>query len=135
LRIKIRNLIKRFEKSGIKHDSIINSINNLASTRDTLNLYIQRAEKSCLIKKKNTIKINLNFFLLENNEIQLKIISNCIKKISKNYYPPRAKKVLNLLNRIQSNKNLKATLGGCTIDKHTKNLVISKEELKKGAKL
>ena len=135
LRTKIRNLIKQFKKSGIKPDRIINSINNLASTRDTLNFYIQRIEKNCIIKKNNTISINLKIFLLENSEIQLKIFSNCIKKVSKNYYPPRAKKVLNLLNRIQSNKNLKATLGGCTIDKHTKNLVISKEELKKGAKL
>jgi tRNA(Ile)-lysidine synthase len=84
LRTKIRNLIKHFEKSGIKSDCIINSINNLASTRDTLNLYIQRVEKACLIKKKKTININLKKFLLENNEIQLKIFSNCIKKISKN---------------------------------------------------
>ena len=62
LRTKIRNLIKQFKKSGIKPDRIINSINNLASTRDTLNLYIQRLEKNCTIKKNNTISINLNFF-------------------------------------------------------------------------
>ena len=135
LRTKIRNLIKQFKKSGIKPDRIINSINNLASTRDTLNLYIQRIEKNCTIKKNNTISINLNFFLLENTEIQLKIFSNCIKKISKNYYPPRAKKVLNLLSRVQSDGKLKATLGGCVIIRGKKNLIISKEELKKGSKL
>jgi tRNA(Ile)-lysidine synthase len=135
LRTKIRNLIKHFEKSGIKQDRIINSINNLASTRDTLNFYIQKIERSCVIKKKNTININLNFFLLESNEIQLKIFSNCIKSISKNYYPPRAKKVLNLLNRIESNQKIKATLGGCVINKDKKNLIISKEELKKATKL
>jgi tRNA(Ile)-lysidine synthase len=135
LRTKIRNLIKRFEKSGIKHDRIINSINNLASTRDTLNSYIQRIEKKCINKENKTIIINLNFFLSENNEIQLKIFSNCIKTISKNYYPPRAKKVLNLLSSFQSNKKVKATLGGCIIVKNKKNLIISKEELKKGRKL
>ena len=52
LRTKIRNLIKQFEKSGIKHDRIINSINNLASTRDTLNFYIKKVERNCVIKKK-----------------------------------------------------------------------------------
>ena len=135
LRTKVRNLIKQFEKSGIKPDRIINSINNLASTRDTLNSYIQRIEKNCVIKKNKIININLNFFLLENNEIQLKIFSNCIQRISKNYYPPRAKKVLNLLSRVESDKKLKATLGGCVIKKHKKNLIISKEELKKGTKL
>jgi len=128
LRTKIRNLIKQFEKSGIKHDRIINSINNLASSRDTLNFYIQKIENDCLVKKDNTIIINLKKFLLENNEVQLKIFSNCIKKISKNYYPPRAKKVLNLLNRIESNQKIKATLGGCVINKDKKNLTISKEE-------
>ena len=135
LRTKIRNLIKQFEKSGIKHDRIINSINNLASSRDTLNFYIQKIENDCLVKKDNTIIINLKKFLIENNEIQLKIFSNCIKKISKNYYPPKAKKVLNLLNRINSSKKIKATLGGCVINKDKKNLTISKEELKKGTKL
>ena len=135
LRTKIRNLIKRFEKSGIKSDRIINSINNLASTRDTLNFYIQRFEKVCLTKKGSTISIDLKKFFLENNEIQLKIFSNCIKNVSKNYYPPRAKKVLNLLSRVRSNKKIKATLGGCVINKYTKNLIISKEELKKAKKL
>ena len=81
-----------------------------------------------LLKKKKTININLKIFLLENNEIQLKIFSNCIKKVSKNYYPPRAKKVLNLLNRINSNQKIKATLGGCVINKDKKNLTISKEK-------
>ena len=127
LRTKIRNLIKRFEKSGIKHDRIINSINNLASSRDTLNFYIQKIENKCLVKKGNIIIINLKKFLVENNEIRLKIFSNCIKKVSKNYYLPRAKKVLNLLDRIESSQKIKATLGGCLINKEEKKLTISKE--------
>ena len=52
LRTNIRNLINQLEKNGIKRDQIINSINNLASTRDTLNSYTQDVEKKCLIKKK-----------------------------------------------------------------------------------
>jgi tRNA(Ile)-lysidine synthase len=134
LRTKIRNLIKRFEKSGIKHDRIIKSINNIASSRDTLNLYTQKIENNCLVKTNNIITINLEKFLLENNEIQLKIFSNCIKKISKNYYPPRAKKVLNLLSIIGSNQKIKVTLGGCIINRDKKNLIISKEKLIKGRK-
>ena len=127
LRTKIRNLIKQFEKNGIRKNSIINSINNLAATRDTLNSYIKKIEKNCLKKKKNTILINLKFFLLENNDIQLKIFSNSIKHISKNYYPPRAKKVLNLLSRIKAEKELKGVLSGCIVVKWQNNLIISKE--------
>ena len=135
LRTNIRNLIRQFEKNGIKRDRIINSINNLAATRDTLNDYIKSIEKKCLTKKKNTILITLKIFLLEKKDIQLKIISNSLKYISKNYYPPRAKKILNLMNRIKLEKEIQATLGGCIINKRQNNLIISKEELKKSVKL
>jgi len=135
LRTKIRELIKSFEKSGIKHDKIISSINNLGETRDTLNNYISKVEKSCITKKKKEININLKNFLLENQEIQLKIFSNSIKNISKSYYPPRAKKIMNLLNRVKYDKDLKTTLGGCLIRKTNNNLVICKEELKKALKI
>jgi tRNA(Ile)-lysidine synthase len=135
LRTKVRNLIKQFEKSGIKHERIISSINNLGVTRDTLNEYISRVEKSCTIKKKKEIIINLKNFSLENNEIQLKVFSNCIKNISENYYPPRAKKVFNLLNKFKSKESLKATIGGCIVKKAHNNLVIYKEKLKNGLKI
>ena len=134
LRAKIRVLIKRFEKSGIKHDRIISSINNLGVTRDTLNTYISKIEKNCVTKKKKIV-ISLRSLSTESEEIKLKIISNCITKISKNYYPPRAKKVLNLLNGIKLDKKIKSTLGGCVIHKIQNNLVIYKEELKKGLKI
>ena len=135
LRTKIRGLIKQFEKNGIKPDKIIDSINNLGITRDTLNSYILRVEKSCVIKKKKETTINLKRLLEENDEIQLKVLSNCIKSVSKNYYPPRAKKIVNLLNKFKSNEKLKGTLGGCIIQKIRNNLVIYKEKLKKGFKI
>ena len=128
LRTNMRVLIKQFEKNGIKRDRIINSINNLAATRDTLDSYIQGIEKKCLIKKKYTILVNLKFFLIENNDIQLKILSNSIKYVSNSYYPPRAKKVLNLISRVKVKKEMKDTLGGCIINKRQNTLVISKEK-------
>ena len=131
LRTKIRGLIRQFEKSGITHERIISSINNLGRTRDTLNTYISRVERNCVTIQKKEATINLKNLLLENEEIQLKVFSSCIKNFSKNYYPPRAKKVLNLLNRIKSDKNLKTTLGGCLITRIRNNLVICKEKLKK----
>jgi len=41
LRTNIRNLIKQFEKNGIKRDQIINPIKNLEAKRNTLNSYIK----------------------------------------------------------------------------------------------
>ena len=127
LRTKIRGLTKQFEKSGIKQESIISSINNLGITRDTLNTYVSRVEKSCVTKKKKLLVINLKKFLEENDEIQLKILSNCIKNVSKSYYPPRAKKIINLLKNLKFDVILKATLGGCLIQKIHSNLVVCKE--------
>jgi tRNA(Ile)-lysidine synthase len=135
LRTKIRGLIKQFEKSGIKQERIISSINNLSATRDTLNSYISKVEKACVTKKKKETIIKLNFFLLENNEIQLKVFSNCIKNVSRNYYPPRAKKIINLLYKVKSDEKLKITLGGCIVQKIHNNLVFHKEKLKKGLKI
>jgi tRNA(Ile)-lysidine synthase len=127
LRTKIRGLIKQFEKSGIKHERVIKSINNLSITRDTINTHISRIEKSCVTKKKKKLIINLSLFLKENDEIQLKVFSNCIKNVSKSYYSPRAKKVLNLLKKLRLNERLKATLGGCVIQKIHNNLALYKE--------
>ena len=127
LRTKIRRLVQHFEKSGIDLDRVNHSIKNLAASRDILNSYIQRIEKKCVLKRKNQIFINLNFFLKEKQDIQLKILGNCIKQTSKAYYPPRAKKVINLLQKIRSKSFSKATLGNCFIEKKEKNLIIRKE--------
>jgi len=73
------------------------------------------------------IKSGDDYFVILEDDIQLKIISNSLKFISKNYYPPRAKKVLNLISRIKSENKLKSTLGGCLILRNEKNLFITKE--------
>jgi len=129
LRTKIRGLVKHFEKSGIDLDRVHHSIKNLAASRDILNSYIKSVEKKCVLKKRNQILINLDSFSKEKQEIQLKILGNCIKQTSKAYYPPRAKKVINLLENIRSKSILKATLGNCLIEKKEKNLIIRKEYL------
>ena len=127
LRTKVRGLIKQFEKSGIKHERIIDSINNLGITRDTLNAYVSKVERSCVTKKNKKLVVNLKNFSGESDEIKLKVFSNCIKNVSKSYYPPRAKKIVNLLKKLKSDEVSKATLGGCVIQKIHNSLVIYKE--------
>jgi len=131
LRSKIRKLIEQFDKSGINKNQIISSINNLASTRDTLNSYMLKALKNCVVKKKGKSHINFEKLIIESEEIQFKIISSQLRTISSKYYPPRAKKVLNLLQRIRLKKIAKSTLGGCLIIRSGKELIISKEKVKK----
>ena len=130
LRSKIRKLISHFNKSGISHDRIIQSINNLASTRDTLNSYIKKVSHNCVSKKNKKIFIDLKRLLVETEEIQLRVLTNQIKVLSKNYYPPRSAKVLNLIKKIKSKKKLKSTLGKCIVVRKKNQLIIYKETIK-----
>ena len=127
LRTRIRSLKKALEKSGIHHDQIIKSINNLASTRDTLNNHIYKVLNLCIKKKKNITTINTKLLFAESMEVQLRVMSYAIKNFSKSYYPPRSKKVLNLLSRLNDSKNNKSTLGGCVIEKSGHFVSIRKE--------
>ena len=50
-------------------------------------------------------------------EIKIRVINESIKKLKKNYYNPRSRKVLNLIKKIKSNKFKSSTLGGCIFTK------------------
>ena len=127
LRTRIRTLRKELEKSGIHHNQIMQSINNLASTRDTLNNYLERVVKSCIKRKKNETLINLKKLFLESNEIKLKALGYAIRDFSNTYYPPRSKKILNALKRLDSTRRVKLTLAGCFLEKSGDYLSIRKE--------
>ena len=127
LRTRIRSLRKELEKSGIHHNQIMRSINNLASTRDTLNSYLERVVESCVKRKKNETLINLKKLFLESNEIKLKTLGYVIKDFSNSYYPPRSKKILNALKRLNSTRRVKLTLAGCLLEKSGDYLSIRKE--------
>jgi len=134
LRTKIRRITKILEVNGISHDQIIRSINNLSSTKDTLNKYLKHVVSECLIKNRNEVFINLNKLSLETNEIKLKVISHGIKIFSKSYYTPRSKKIKNLINTFNLKKKTKHTLGGCILKQLKGNLIIYKERLRKKPK-
>ena len=127
LRTKIRSLKEKLEKSGIHHDQIIRSINNLASTRDTLNKYINKTIKKCVKKNKKETLVDIKNLYKESEEIRLKILSHVIQDFSKSYYPPRSKKVLNAMNILKKKLSPKVTLGGCFIEKFGNYLSIKKE--------
>ncbi len=134
LRTKIRHLVKLFDKSGIAHERILKSISNLASTRDTLNTYINNFSKNFVKTKDKKKIIDMKKILEESDEVKLRVISNEIKVVSKKYYPPRSAKVINLIKNLRYNENLKSTLAGCLIIRKGQKLIISKEVSKKKKK-
>ena len=60
-------------------------------------------------------------------KIVFKFFSDILSLVSGTYYPPRSKKVLNLINRLKREKFSKSTLGGCFIEEKDNFILISKE--------
>ena len=73
--------------------------------------------------------INLKKFKNHNNEIKMAIINFSIKKLKKNYYDSRAKKVTNLIRAINTKGFKRSTLGGCIFFKRGTNLCLKNEKL------
>jgi tRNA(Ile)-lysidine synthase len=113
LRTKVRNLKKHLKKSGIEYEQIIKSINNLASSKATLDGYLKKIFKDVIRKQKKEITLNFNKFNKFNTEIQIALINESIRKLKNNYYNPRSKKVENLIKNLKEKNFKKYTLGGC----------------------
>ena len=113
LRTKIRNLKKPLSQSGINYDQIIKSINNLASSRATLEEYYKKTFEEIVKKSKSKIELNFPKFMNLNNDIKLRLINDSVKILKNNYYTLRSKKVNNLIKSMKAKKFKKYTLGGC----------------------
>ena len=129
LRTKVRSLKKPLEKSGVEYDQIFKSIRNLSESRDSLDNFLKKEFSKIIKKKNNEIFINLKKFKDHNNEIKMAIINASIKKLKKNYYDPRAKKIVNLIRTIEKKGFKKSTLGGCIFFKKGDNLCLKNEKL------
>ena len=129
LRTKVRSLKKPLEKSGVEYEQIFKSICNLSDSRDSLDGFLKKEFSKIIKKKDSEILINLKKFKKHNNEIKMAIINASIKKLKKNYYDPRAKKVINLIRAIDKKGFKNSTLGGCIFFKKGINLCLKKEKL------
>jgi len=129
LRSKVRKLKKPLEDSGIKYDQIFKSIQNLSSSKITLDKYFNKVFKELIKKKNKEIFINFKKFNEFNNEIKMAIINEGIKQIKKNYYDLRSKKINNLIRSINKENFRKSTLGGCIFFKKDENLCLKVEKL------
>jgi tRNA(Ile)-lysidine synthase len=122
------------EKEGLDAKKIIKTVDNLFSADQALNFYKNKAlYKHASFVSKNKCLINKKIFSEEAQEIIFKFFYDILPLVSGTYYPPRSKKVVNLINRLKSDKFAKSTLGGCIIEKKDNFILISKE-LKKRIK-
>ena len=63
-----------------------------------------------------------------NKEVKISVLNESIKKLKKNYYNPRSKKVENLIKSMESRKFKKSTLGGCIFVKKEDQLCLKIEK-------
>tara|TARA_B100000963_G_scaffold225930_1_gene197109 strand:- start:1907 stop:2920 length:1014 start_codon:yes stop_codon:yes gene_type:complete len=127
LRTKIRNLKAPLEKSGIKYDQIFKSIQNLSFSKSTLQEYFNTTFKELIKKRGREVLINIEKYKKLNDEIKMAVINESIKKLKKNYYDLRSKKVINLIKNINRADFKKSTLGGCIFSKKGENLCLKDE--------
>ena len=128
LRVRIRKYRKSMETEGLSTANIIKTINNLLSANKALNYYKNKAlYKHVSFISKNKCLIDQKIFLEEAKEIIFKLFSDILSLVSVSYYPPRSKKIVNLINRIKKNNYTKSTLGGCIIEKRDNFISVIKE--------
>jgi len=129
LRTRIRKYRKNMEREGLDTKKIINTMQNLLSANQALNFYKNKAiYKHASFISKNKCLINMMIFSEESEEIIFKFFSDVLSLISGSYYPPRSKKVANLIYRLKKNKFTKSTLGGCIVEIKDNFILISKEQ-------
>ena len=128
LRVRIRKYRKNMEKEGLDTRKIINTVSNLISANKALNYYKSKAlYKHVSFVSKGRCLINKQIFSEEAAEIIFKSFSDTLSLVSGTYYPPRSKKVINLIDRIKKNKFSKSTLGGCIVEEKDNFILITKE--------
>ena len=128
LRTKVRNLKKPLEKSGIRYEQIFRSIQNLSFSKSTLEKYSSKIFKKIIKNKKNEISINFKKYQELSHDIKLALINESIKKLRKNYYDLRSKKVANLIESLNEKNFKRSTLGGCIFFKKNSNLCLKVEK-------
>ena len=129
-RVRLRKLIFNLKDQGLDFKKLNLTINNLASTNQTIKNIVDYNVSENVIFRKNQYLINPNFFLVP-DEIVFRSLSFLIKKISQKDYPPRGKKMMNLIKELKNKDNYKATLGGTIIEKIHNSVLLSLEKTKK----
>jgi len=137
LRIKIRKLNKIIEEKKLfNFEKIKKTIDNITSANSALSFYKNKAMvkyarfiPNFVEKNSGKYLVNKNLFLNEADEVVFKLFSDILSEVSQSYYPPRSKKVINLISKVKNNTHHKATLGGCVIECKSNYILISKEPM------
>jgi len=129
LRIKIRKLINQLSQDGLTFEKFQVTLENLNKGNKAIEFYVNKniKENTKLLNRKKSIIIN-EFFFNQPDEIVFRSLSELTHNIGNKISYTRGKKILSLINNINSAKNFKRkTLSGCIFEKVNKSIIISRE--------
>ena len=128
LRTKVRSLKKPLESRGIKYEKIFKSIQNLSSSKETLDRYLNKIYKDLIKKKNREILINFEKFNRLSIDAKMALVNESIKRLKRNYYDLRSRKIINLIKNLNRKDFKSLTLGGCIFFKKNDDLCLKIEK-------
>ena len=133
-RVRIRNLIKQFKDEGLDYMKLKKTIFNLSDANSSIKFYVNKnIHNNVTFLSKHKLLLS-KFFFDQPPEVVFRSTKAVLKNVSKNYYPPRGKKIINLIQSYKIDNFRKSTLGGCIIEKFSDSVLIYREKVKKSTK-
>ena len=129
-RVRLRHLILNLKNLGLDFNKLNLTLNNLNSTNRAINQIVDKNIYENVITRKGKYIIGYKFFLLP-EEVVFRSLSILIQNIGKKDYPPRGRKMLNLINQLKYENKFKWTLGGTIVEKIHNSVVVTEEKTKK----
>jgi len=125
-RVRIRNLIKKLEKEGFDKNKFKLSIKKLKSVDQSIQYFCKKNLRENSIISRNKVVLNKEFFNFP-QEVLFRSFSEVLHLVGKKYFPPRGKKIINILENLQNETTFKSTLGNCVIKKINRTVIVFKE--------
>ena len=127
-RVKIRKIIKEFQKNGFDEIKFLKTLNNLKSSNAVVNFYVKENLKknSFFSKSKGNLILSKEFFL-QPYEVVFRSLSDSISLVGNKKYSARGKKLDRIVSNFKNNQLSKVTLGGCIIEKVNQTVILRKE--------
>ncbi|WP_440651857.1 tRNA lysidine(34) synthetase TilS [Candidatus Pelagibacter sp. HIMB1495] len=125
-RVRIRNLIKNLESEGLDKSKFKLSIYNLKSVDQSIQFFCEKNLRENSIISQNKVVLKEEFFKFP-QEVLFRSFSKILQLVGKKYFPPRGKKIINILENLESKTSFKSTLGNCVIKKINRTVIVQKE--------
>tara|TARA_B100000401_G_scaffold436209_1_gene379256 strand:- start:918 stop:2006 length:1089 start_codon:yes stop_codon:yes gene_type:complete len=127
-RSRIRLLTSKLISEGLNKSRLANIIDNLKKAEFAIQSSLSGHVKTLVrIRDKSHIVIRLKGFIKLPEEFQFRIAANILEYVSKKNKKPRAKSVLNVMEKIALKDFRGMTVHGCTIVKKENEIILFQE--------